>query len=747
MADAGAGEFWGFFGGFAPLPRKASNDVDRKTEAFSVKLLRVDKGQATPVEADPLTRELLNTNKCYLLDCGLDAFVWMGRNTSLDDRKSASAAAEELLRGDDRPKTHLVRIIEGFETVTFRSKFVTWPQATDVAVSEDGRGKVADLLKRQGLNVKGLMKAAPVKEEPQPYIDCTGNLQVWRVDGNEKILLPSSSHSKFYSGDCYIFQYSCPGEDKEDYLVGTWFGKKSVEEERIAAIALAGKMVESLKSQAVQARLYEGKEPIQFFSIFQSFIVYKGGVSSGYKKFVEENAAENETYTEEGIALFRVQGSGPDNMQAIQVETVGSSLNSAYCYIVHSGNIVYTWSGNLTTSEDQELVERQLDVIKPNIQSKPQKEGTETEQFWSLLGGKCEYPSQKIGKEPENDPHLFSCTYSKGNLKVTEIFNFSQDDLMTEDIFILDCHSNIFVWVGQQVDSKIKSQALNIGEKFLESNFLMENLSRETPIFVVVEGSEPPFFTRFFSWEYSKSMMHGSSYQRKLAIVKNGVTPTMDKPKRRTPASYGGRSSVPDKSSQRSRSMSFSPERVRVRGRSPAFNALAANFENASARNLSTPPPVVRKLYPKSITPDSAKVAAPKSAAIASFAASFESPKPSISMIPKSLKVSPETNKSTPEANAKQGITSMSSRIESLTIQEDVKEDEAEDEEGLPVFPYERLKINSPDPVTEIDIAKREVNQTKHKFSNTEFHSSLRIYVCAHCRLIYLQWSSKKNLA
>lgn len=34
------------------------------------------------------------------------------------------------------------------------------------------------LLKRQGVNVKGLLKADPVKEEPQPYIDCTGNLQV-----------------------------------------------------------------------------------------------------------------------------------------------------------------------------------------------------------------------------------------------------------------------------------------------------------------------------------------------------------------------------------------------------------------------------------------------------------------------------------------------------------------------------------------------------------------------------------------
>jgi len=35
---------------------------------------------------------------------------------------------------------------------------------------------------------------------------------------------------------------------------------------------------------------------------------------------------------------------------------------------------------------------------------------------------------------------------------------------MTEDIFILDTHSEIFVWVGQQVDSKSKMQALSIGE-------------------------------------------------------------------------------------------------------------------------------------------------------------------------------------------------------------------------------------------------------------------------------------------
>ncbi|KAI7753961.1 hypothetical protein M8C21_029093, partial [Ambrosia artemisiifolia] len=151
-------------------------------------------------------------------------------------------------------------------------------------------------------------------------------------------------------------------------------------------------------------------------------------------------------------------------MQAIQLEPVASSLNSSYCYILHSGSSVFTWIGNLTTPEEQELVERQLDVIKPNMQSRLQKEGSESVEFWNMLGGKSEYPSQKTTMAMESDSHLFSCTFSKGELKVTEIYNFNQDDLMTEDIFILDCHSSIFVWVGLEVDPKIRTQALVIGE-------------------------------------------------------------------------------------------------------------------------------------------------------------------------------------------------------------------------------------------------------------------------------------------
>ncbi|KAL3841068.1 hypothetical protein ACJIZ3_025659 [Penstemon smallii] len=714
MADADTGEFWGLFGGFAPLPRKTNSDEPKSTQIVPYKLFCVEKGDAVPMEADSLRRELLDTHKCYILDCDAEVFVWMGRSTSLNGRKAASTAVDELLRGLDRSKSHIIRVIEGFETVLFRSKFDSWPQKTNVAVTEEGRGKVAALLKRQGVNVRGLLKAEPPKEETQLYIDCTGVLQVWRVDGQQKILLPASDQSKFYGGDCYIFHYSYPGEEKEEHLIGTWFGKQSVEEDRVGATSQASKMVEAQKFLPTQACFYEGHEPLQFFAIFQSFIVFKGGLSKGYKNYISEKELSDDTYAEDGLALFRVQGSGPDNMQAIQVEPVASSLNSSYCYILLSGSSVFTWSGNLTTSEDQELVERQLDLIKPNMQSKLQKEGAESEQFWDLLGGKSEYPSQKIARGAENDPHLFSCTLSKGDLKVTEVYNFNQDDLMTEDIFILDCHSDIYVWVGQEVESKNKMNALNIAEKFLESDFLLEKLSLQAPIYIVMEGSEPTFFTRFFTWDSSKSLMHGNSFQRKLAILKNGGTPLLDKPKRRTPVSYSGRSIAPEKS-QRSRSMSFSPDRVRVRGRSPAFNALAATFENSNARNLSTPPPMVRKLYPKSVTPDSEKLAS-RSAAIAALSAGFEKPAlPRGLTIPRSPKVSPETSKPKSEAISRQNSVE-TSKLKPETIQEDVKEDEAEDDEGLPIYPYDRLKTTSTEPASDIDITKRETYLSSVEF-------------------------------
>ena len=48
----------------------------------------------------------------------------------------------------------------------------------------------------------------------------------------------------------------------------------------------------------------------------------QGGLSDGYNKHIAEKELPDDTHSEEGLALFRFQGTGPENMQAIQVEAV-----------------------------------------------------------------------------------------------------------------------------------------------------------------------------------------------------------------------------------------------------------------------------------------------------------------------------------------------------------------------------------------------------------------------------------------
>ena len=91
-----------------------------------------------------------------------------------------------------------------------------------------------------------------------------------------------------------------------------------------------------------------------------------------------------------------------------------------------------------------------------------------------------------------------------------------------------------------------------------------------------------------------------------------------------------------------------------------------------------------------------------------SFVGHEASPKIPESQAPESSSKGKEEKKE----NDKEGEKSMSSKIVSLTIQEDAKEG-VEDEEDLPAYPYERLETTSPDPVTDIDVTRREVSSNQ----------------------------------
>ncbi|RLN40918.1 villin-3-like [Panicum miliaceum] len=470
QAESDSGEFWVLFGGFAPIGKKAVSDDDVVLETTAPKLYSINNGQLK-LEDIVLTKSILENTKCFLLDCGAELFVWVGRVTQVEDRKTASAAVEKFIIKENRPKTtRITQVIQGYENHTFKSKFESWPVSNTAgnASTEEGRIKVTALLKQKGVDVKGISKSsAPVNDEVPPLLDGGGKLEVWCINGRAKTALPKEELGKFYSGECYIVLYTYhSGDKKEEFYLTYWIGKHSVREDQEMVFQIANTLWSSMKGRPVLGRIYQGKEPPQFVALFQPMVILKGGISSGYKKFVEEKGLKDETYCADGIALIRVSGTSVHNNKTLQVDAVSTSLSSTDCFILQSKNVMFTWIGNSSSHEQQQ---------------------------WAV----------KVAEF----------------LKVTEIFNFSQDDLLTEDTMILDTHSEVFVWMGQCVETKEKQKAFEIGEKYVEHAVAFEGISPDVPLYKVSEGNEPCFFRTYFSWDNTRSVIHGNSFEKKLSVL------------------------------------------------------------------------------------------------------------------------------------------------------------------------------------------------------------------------------------
>ncbi|KAL2327041.1 hypothetical protein Fmac_020468 [Flemingia macrophylla] len=490
--ESDSGEFWVLLGGFAPIGKKVITEDDIIPETIPAQLYSIVDGEVKPVEGE-LCKSLLENNKCYLLDCGAEVFVWVGRVTQVEERKAACQAVE------------LTELTSGLFDV------------------------MSALLKQQGLGVKGMTKTTTVNEEIPPLLEGGGKIEVWRINENAKTALPKEEIGKFYTGDCYSSLYTYhSGERKEDYFLCCWFGKDSNEEDQTTAVRLTNTMSTSLKGRPVQGRIFEGKEPPQFVALFQPMVILKGGLSSGYKKLIEDKGVSDETYTAESIALIRISGTSIHNNKAVQVDPVPSSLNSTECFVLQSGSTIFTWHGNQCSFEQQQLAAKvaeflriRIDMVvgwferkrilagfmlmlvhfQPGVTLKHAKEGTESSAFWFAIGGKQSYTSKKVVNEVE------------------EVYNFSQDDLLTEDMLILDTHAEVYIWIGQSVDPKEKQNAFEIGQKYIDMAASLEGLSPHVPLYKVTEGNEPCFFTTYFSWDHAKAMVLGNSFQKKVALL------------------------------------------------------------------------------------------------------------------------------------------------------------------------------------------------------------------------------------
>ena len=129
-----------------------------------------------------------------------------------------------------------------------------------------------------------------------------------------------------------------------------------------------------------------------------------------------EMAALYEKVKETG-ALYRIQGPFGEQPQAIQQDLVlAKNLNSneAFFAVAKGGDAAFYWLGEGASEDESAYAKKLADLIAPAASVKTGfKEGEETEEFWTALGGKTTYSSMKeMGIAPGFEPRLFHCSNS-----------------------------------------------------------------------------------------------------------------------------------------------------------------------------------------------------------------------------------------------------------------------------------------------------------------------------------------------
>jgi len=612
VGDSDAGEFWNLFGGYAPIPRDVPDAANGELiTTTSKKLFWINKRTLAPMDTHLLDREMLNSNRSYILDCGSEIYLWIGITTLFSERKTSIIVLEDYVRSQGRSSIgHTVIMTEGHEIPNFKLQFQHWPKNIVQKLYDAGREKVAAIFKHQGYDV-----AEIPEDKPQQFISSNGTLKVWLVDRGSVTLLCAEEQEQLYNGDCYIVQYSYVEDGKDYSLFFAWSGQNSVQEDRGAAVSLMSSMADSVKGPAVVGQVSEAKEPELFFLVFKSLIIFKGGRSAAYKNSVLQKSDKTEWYQKDGAALFRVQGLRHDCARAVQVDLVASSLNSSHCYILQDGDSFFTWTGSLSSPSEHDIPDRMMNKLFPLKQSLLLREGSEPEHFWKTLGGISEYSKEKFVKGWPADPHMYTCTFQQCLFKAKEVFSFSQDDLATEETLILDCGEEIYVWVGLHSGVASKEHALDIGKMFLQAGIAQDGRRSiaDTTVYAVTEGEEPAFFTSFFDWDSSKQIaaVLGNSFERKLAMLK-GISPKLEAPERivrRSPSRRPGTSSEPTTPEQKQQQPaaarrtfgSASAGKV-ANERSPSASPLTPSWSPKSRASSSPSTPLVaRRLLPSTL--------------------------------------------------------------------------------------------------------------------------------------------------
>ncbi|KAE8298710.1 Advillin p92 [Larimichthys crocea] len=436
--------------------------------------------KVTEVATRPLVQDLLNHDDCYILDQGgTKIFVWKGKKANKAERQAAMSRALDFIKTKNYPITTNVETVnDGAESALFKQLFQKWTvkDQTQGLGKVQTRGKVAHITQEKF--DASLMHMMPEVAAQERMVDNgTGKWRyqpiIWRIEDLELVPVDPEWYGYFYGGDCYLILYTYTANNKNCYLLYIWQGRHATQDEVAASAFQAVDLDQKYGGAPVQVRVTMGKEPRHFMAVFKGkMVIFEGGTSR-----------KGSSEPEPPIRLFQVHGSDPSNTKAIEVPALSSSLNSNDVFLLKSQSGMYLWCGKGSSGDERAMAKEAPYANDKRLQ-------------------------QKV---PDHQPRLFECSNKTGRFIVTEVTQFTQDDLNEDDVMLLDTWDQVILWIGKEANEVERKEAVVTSREYLRTH--PGGRDPDTSIVLIKQGFEPPTFTGWFmAWDPSK-WSRGLSYE------------------------------------------------------------------------------------------------------------------------------------------------------------------------------------------------------------------------------------------
>ncbi|ELR12318.1 gelsolin repeatcontaining protein [Acanthamoeba castellanii str. Neff] len=509
--------FWEVMGGKGEIAPAEEAMTDKEVaeemaeSVFLYKVMEVDGDmQAIPITETPFVRDMLESTFTYILDCETEIFIWVGKKSDWESKASGIMLADDFLTMFERPSwTPMTRMLEGTETVLFKSKFANW---VDIHPTRDFREiefrkQQANIAATPAVQPKidvDLMHARPEKDEFSPdkefpgIDEDSGLVEIWVIDDkSHAAAVGEDNFGEFYNGRSYIVLYSFTIKESIRSVAYFLGGSRAAPSDYIAyQTGLYEQLEEKMESEG-------GKAPIQirhqlfaesdyFRTLFEGLMIVHCGA--------DPDAPRPEK------SLYGIWGTSPQDVRAVQVEHIGAAqLSSAGVFVLFTATHAFKWLGAGATDESKAMADHLVQHMGEDKEVVVLEEGSETDEFWLELGGKAEYAN--FAGRPYGWPRVFQVSEATGVVAVHEVLSYSQSDLDELDVFLLDAYNEVFIWTGRDSSEKERRMAREIAQEYIDRAKSVDGReAADLPLTVVLSGEEPVTFRAcFHEWRLHDS--------------------------------------------------------------------------------------------------------------------------------------------------------------------------------------------------------------------------------------------------